>query len=502
MPLSSVTAVGRREYRRTASGRGDLGAATMEYVGILLLVAGVITALVVAFVALPLGPAVREAVCTILSLGCAPESTPAAPDPDQTPDEEPYDDEAFLPPPCLLTEVGEVARSQIKVAFFTFGEDYGFIERTYADARVTLTAVNGATIGLIKSGSTQVVDLGRLEDETQLGGKLEVSAGLDMDYGDTWSFASQEEADGMRDQLDDYLMQQQQMQSSRGGGAGLHLWWWLSDGYVDPPKDPQVTFATIGLDAAASGSFGLHEPLGPGADGAPTYLNPSIGFEAMLSGDYDVKTETNHDTGEQSYTYTLVGTGSAAGNLVVGEAGVRGSTTGAFRVTRNEAGELTGISMISTREGGVTAALEGRSPVSVPVGPSGSAGTREQQATVTEVKLDIQTAEQRQVVQDWLSSNNEQFGVPLVLTANGLVPSETNPGDPFEDLLFRDASVSQVTYDNVTDTKKFGLDVKAGWELGLSVALDNWRKDAVKASYLGAPRPAGTRPILEDGSCL
>ena len=58
-----------------------------------------------------------------------------------------------------------------------------------------------------------------------------------------------------------------------------------------------------------------------------------------------------------------------------------------------------------------------------------------------------------------------------------------------------------MVYDNVTDTRRFGLDVKAGWELGLDVTLDSWRKDAVEASYLGAPRPDGSRPMLEDLSC-
>ena len=147
--------------------------------------------------------------------------------------------------------------------------------------------------------------------------------------------------------------------------------------------------------------------------------------------------ETNNRTGEKSYTYTLSGTGSAGGNLTVGEAGGRGTTTGAFKVTRDGAGQITSIAMISTREGGVTARLEGRSPVSAPVGPSGPDGQRQTQATVTEVALDVETAEQRQVVQEWMSRSNEQVGTPLALTANGLEPSRANPDDAFEDLLFR-----------------------------------------------------------------
>jgi hypothetical protein len=441
----------------------------------------------------------RQLVCAVVGGGC--EATGPAP-PAAGAAVPLVDDAAFLPPPCLVSEVGEVAAAEVKIAFFTFGDDYGFIERTFADGRVTLTAVDGATIGLIKSGSTRIVDIGRLDDETQLGGKLSVSGGLDLAAGDTWSFASAAEAAAMRDQLDAYLVQQMQIRNAGEGAAGLHLWLWLSDGYLDPPKPAQVTYATIGVDAAASGSFGLQEPIGTTPDGKPRYLDPNIGVEAALNADYDVTVETNHETGERSYTYTVSGAGSVAGNLTVGEAGARGTTTGAVKITRDAAGQIVRVSMISTREGGATAAVEGRNPVGgTPVNPSGSGTTRDQRATVTQVVLDVETPEARRVVEDWLTGNDEQVGVPLALTADSLVPVRSNPDDPFADLLFREASVSRVTYDDVRDVAKFGLDVKAGWELGFTVTLEDWRRDAAEAVYLGAPRPDGTRPELPDDSC-
>lgn len=479
--------------------QGDDGATTTEYVGVLAVVALVIGSVSVAFVATPLGPSTARLVCEVLQQECggAGEGV-AAP---TVVGQDVRTDADYAPPPCMLSEDGEVAAAQVTIGFVTFGDDYGFVEREYADGRVTLTAVDGATIGLLKSGDLQVLQIGSLDDETQLGGSLSVSGGLDLSYGDTWSFESRAHADAMREQLDDYLLQQVQIRNAGQGAPGLHLWLWLSDGYLAPPADPSVTFATIGLDAALSGSFGLQEPLGPGPDGEPRYLDPNVGVEAALSGDADVKVETDHDTGEQSWTYALSGTGSAGGNLVVGEAAARGTTTGAFRITRDADGEITRIAMISTREGGAEAGLEGRSPVSVPVGPSASGSARESTATVTEVALDVRTAEQRQVVQDWLSSNNEQLGTPLALTTSALVPDRASPDDPFADLLYREATVSQVTYDDVRDTQSFGLDVKAGWELGLSVTMDQWRRDAAAARFLGAPRPDGTRELVTDEGC-
>lgn len=482
----------------------DRGSGTIEYLAILL-VAGLSIGLVVTATAAARPDIVtdtRRLVCAVVGGGCEAAGPAAQAPPVAEAGVAPPDDEAFRPPPCLVSEVGEIAAAQVKIAFFTIGDDYGFIERTFADGRVTLTAVDGATIGLIKSGSTRIVDIGRLDDETQLGGSLSVSGGLEIKAGDTWSFASAAEAAAMREQLDAYLVQQVQIRNAGEGAAGLHLWLWLSDGYLDPPKPAQVSYTTVGLDAALSGSFGLQEPLGTTPDGEPRFLDPDIGVEAALNPHYDVIVETNHETGQRSYTYSVSGTGSVAGNLTVGEAGARGTTTGAVRVTYDAAGQIVRVAMISTRQGGVTAAVEGRNPVGgTPVNPSGSGATRAQQATVTQVVLDVDTPESRRVVQDWLTGNNEQIGVPLALTVDSLSPVRSNPDDPFADLLFREASVSRVTYDDVRDVTTFGLDVKAGWELGLTVTTEDWRRDAARAEYLGAPRPDGTRPELPDDSC-
>jgi hypothetical protein len=311
----------------------DRGSGTIEYLAILLM-AGLASGLVVTATAAARPNIVtdtRRLVCAVVGGGCEAAGPDAQAPPAAEAGVAPPDDEAFRPPPCLVSEVGEIAAAQVKIAFFTIGDDYGFIERTFVDGRVTLTAVDGATIGLIKSGSTRIVDIGRLDDETQLGGKLSVSGGLDLKAGDTWSFASAAEAVAMRDQLDAYLVQQMQIRNAGEGAAGLHLWLWLSNGYLDPPKPAQITYSTVGVDAALSGSFGLQEPIGRTSGGDLGTSTRTSAWRRRSTPRYDVTVETNHETGERSYTHTVSGAGSAAGNLTIGEAGVRGTTTGRSR---------------------------------------------------------------------------------------------------------------------------------------------------------------------------
>ena len=74
-------------------------------------------------------------------------------------------------------------------------------QTTYSDGTVTYTATNGASLG-VTGGFGGKMDIG----EVERGAKVDFGAGFKVDYGSTWVFEDQDEADSMREQLDEYLV--------------------------------------------------------------------------------------------------------------------------------------------------------------------------------------------------------------------------------------------------------------------------------------------------------
>jgi hypothetical protein len=223
-----------------------------------------------------------------------------------------------------------------------------------------------------------------------------------------------------------------------------------------------------------------------------------------------------------SYTYTVTGSAGAAVNVLLAGKGGDLSTTGSVTLTRDAQGALVGVTLVSTRAAGGDASVGGsgeKTSGSTPTkgttpdkgtnqsgpeksaGGSVGAGTGTERAVTTTVNLDLTNSADRGVVQDWLNQNNEQLGTPLALTAGSMVPDRRVAGDPFQNLLFEKAKVSQVAYDEVKNVFDFGLEVKAGLELGLAVHTENSTKTAQDPLYLSAPRPGDTRTFVKDPTC-
>ena len=105
----------------------------------------------------------------------------------------PPTDPGFDPKPdkCKVTEHGEKVNSEIKIAFIKFGENAGFIETTYSDGTVTYTATDGASLGVTGGFGTKL-DIGKVER----GAKVDFGAGVNFDYGSTWTFENAERGGG------------------------------------------------------------------------------------------------------------------------------------------------------------------------------------------------------------------------------------------------------------------------------------------------------------------
>jgi hypothetical protein len=82
-----------------------------------------------------------------------------------------------------------------------------------------------------------------------------------------------------------------------------------------------------------------------------------------------------------------------------------------------------------------------------------------------------------------------------------LFPDRLVPGDEFQNMMYTNATVSNVQYDNVSDKTGFAAEVKLGVGFGIDVSLETTDSRAVDATYLGVPGSNGTRAPVDFPEC-
>ncbi|HEX8497923.1 MAG TPA: hypothetical protein VF661_12075 [Actinomycetales bacterium] len=472
--------------------RDDDGAASVEQTGTVALAALVVVGVILAVSGVGPGSVGSEAVCRVraaVGLGaCAPGQGA------------PLTDADYEPTNCKVREESESGGYEVSYGFFSVGEEYGFIEQTFSDGTVRHTLVDKASLGAKFEGAK--FDVGKIAaDGTGNKGQIEVAAGLKFAYGTTWQFKDADEAESFRGEIEKYQIQMMQMRGR--GGAGIAIWNSLTDNWADPP-DPAITYASAGFEASAKGALGLN--LGTGgtsASGTPSTADPNIGADLTIKGDYQVIIENNSRDDTRSYTYQISGSAKGTATAVTETVGYGGTTTGAMKVTRNDEGELVSITYITTREHGATEGSSGKSPVEVG-STTGKAkeGTETTTADVTTTTVKFDTPEKRVLGDQYLSGANEQFGSPLSMTYQSVVPS-TAPadGNAWEQFMYENATVAQTTYENIKNVEEFGAKISLGLKFGATVKLESSDSQVQDASYLGAPRGDGTRPLVPFTAC-
>ncbi|WP_421734640.1 hypothetical protein [Cellulomonas sp.] len=462
--------------------RDDSGASTSELLGVVAVVALLVVGVIGGLSSYP--DRLADALCRIVAAtgggsGASCGSTPVA---------EPTDED-YLPPACMSHEESEQYSATVKVWFFELGQDSGFVVQEFADGTVRATVTDGVGLGAGGSLTSSTFDLGKLGGGDNSGLDIDLGGGVTFSYGDTWAFDSPEQWGEMKDQLDDYLMQQEMLKHEGG------VWAAKSMGWKDPPKDPQVSFAKTELELSLTAAFGLKDPTGAtDAAGDAEFFDPNLGVTLSATAGAAVVIETNHETGEQSWTYEVSGEGAVRADVVVGHGEAAGKIDGAFTVTRNKDGEVTEVVFQSSREGGVSGGLGNDSFEQA----SGGGEHTESDSLVTTTRLTVDDAN-RDLVDTWLADRNDA-GVAVSLPFAAMVPSSPSD-DPFLDLLHRSATTSQIVYRNVKDSWEFEAAVKKGWQFGFGISGENATADAVEADYLGAPTSDGTRLFLPDESC-
>ncbi|UZN02143.1 hypothetical protein [Cellulomonas sp. S1-8] len=477
-----------RALRADSGDRADTerGTGTVEYIGILVLAAVLITASVGG--ASSVTPHAAAAVCRLMAAlegagtgGCdAPAPVTQA------------DDADYHPGVCMLAETSEKYSAEVKIWFFKVSDSSGFIVQEFSDGTVRATLTDGAGIGASGNLGSKTFDAGKLGDGDNAGAEVSLGAGLKFEYGSTWQFDSAEQWESMRGQLDDYLVQQQQLTGE--GAAGVSLYLWLTDGWVEAPKDPRITYGKITLEAALKASAGTRIPgTSKDENGDDKLIDPQLGVNGSLTAGGSVIVMNDAVAGTKSYTYELTGKATLGGSMVVGHATGEGAVTGAFTTTYDKDGNLSQIAFKSQYEIGGSAAL-GNSTFKSAGGKLQEGETR---SVVTTTKLDV-TAENRAMVQEWI--DDSATGATFTLPFAAMVP-ENPSDDPFMQLMYEQAKLSQVEYHNVKDSWEFGAAVKKGWEFGFNVTAEEATATKVEAAFLGAPTQDGSRQLVEDTLC-
>jgi len=485
---------------RTAAAGAERGAATVETFGVVTVVALVVVAAILAFTVFDLGPKVSEQLCRIVaaaqgasgaSCGAGGGGTTA-------------DDGDYQPPACMYYEKSETAGSTITIGFIKIGDENGFIVSKTSDGKIALTAVDASSVGA-EGGFGGGFDLGRTASETQAGWEVKLGADLKVSYGDTWVFEDEDEYKKMRQQLEDYLGQKavdDSVMMTGGNPGGLILAQELTGTRVDPPKDPEQHVSTMELELGIDAGIGLREPTstgsgtgqgnGHGTGSQDEPFDPNVGLTLSGEGSGQVVVTTNDADKTKAYTYVLSGGATGEGSLVAGSASAGWKGEGSFTVKRDENGEVVEISFKTA--GGYT--VEGELGNDSFETVSGGADKGEGSSTVTETTLTVDDSN-RAVVDQWLSQRPDALNIPL----SAVIPEKPSD-DPFEQLMYEQAKVSQVEYKNIQDGFAFDASIKVGLTLGFGMSMEESTAQAVDAHFLGAPDVNGVRGWTPDALCM
>lgn len=319
--------------------RGDDGAATVEYAGVILLVVAVILSLVVA--ATPVGAALAARLCEAFGTSCATASGPVDEDGDRLPEG-----------PCTVRTDTEDMNGKVSIAFIDLGtEGTMAVERMSDDTyRVTVSGQGGIDAVLSAGEAKGGLQIG------DYGGSLElsasVSAGLFAGTGLQYEFGSEGEVEEFVGHVHRELVKQGAAgvlgSSNPAIGFGAEAAGWLFDritGYDYQPPSPSSTYFEGGVAGNASASAGAVLAGGSGSLDVTRALGFSIDNETQ---DVTMYSRVTLD----AEAAVQLGLSSSDGDWGQGAGGSAGIEL-VVSTTVNESGDVTGVSFdgAATAEG-------------------------------------------------------------------------------------------------------------------------------------------------------
>ncbi|NHA69449.1 hypothetical protein [Phycicoccus flavus] len=481
--------------------RRERGASGAEYVGIALLVGIVVAGVVLVVNSSSVTPQIQRAWCMITGGQDCAAGTEAGED------EDGQDDDDFEPEKCRIHETGDSYSSVIRIGFIEIGENAGFVVTEYSDGTVTMMATNGSEIGAT-GGFGADAAWGQLE----AGAKVDFGGGVTFDYGSTWQFDSMDQARAFRQQLDDYLFDQWSLTHP---ACAMGVCVPRPTTGADPPPVPSTTFGGISLTGEVNAQLGISASTGTApltqAQMTQQQVSAALGGDARWTVTNDTKGTTD-DVRDDTRTYTTnLSLNSRLTSQITLATGGSGSVVGmTLSITKDADGRIVQVRIASTSE--VTGSSGGTAGGSVGTGSGddsrGGGGsvsdtTTDGDVVVTEtvLRLDPSDAANQRIVTDWLGGTGD-FAYPGLLSLNAVDPSVADPDDPFAMLMHTDATSSSVAYDKVSDVQAFALNVKFGLAFGADFTMESNETTATEATYLGAPQPDGTRPVIPYEACV
>ncbi|MEW2032572.1 hypothetical protein AB0901_18925 [Streptomyces roseifaciens] len=504
---------------RSSGGRDDYpwndsGVTATEYIGTVVVVVAVVASLVATGVVKEVADTIKAKICQAVGGDCkTPREIEAAKKPDSY----------FEPTMCNTANTSSTAGHEVKLAWFKFGNEYGFQQQkfkvrevddkgnpvlgkdgkpVYKDkVRLTFSQAGKAGVAYSPKWGAKV---GKLDEDGE--SEVELSASVKVTAGDTWQFDSQAEADKFREKLESLQSAKAGMQYARDSPLVASR---AADKYLKLQKEVRDTinaghlsYGSVGVEGAGelkmSGSINdeVTGKLGGKVKVAPTATITKDGINNTTSKTFAFKVEG-----------AATGEASAGGSKASAEYGV--GVTGALTVTRDKDGKLKRIIMTRTEDvsGKAGGKQEGSSDDKVPdknekgkdnknAGKSKGKGSGSVSAkdTVTEVvttTIELNTPDKQKTAQEWLNGNSK-YGTPLEMLLSDKAPTK-QPGDDdkFGQLLFDDGRSSKLTYDGVTDAAEFGAELNLGMaSFGYTASFEG-NKEKVRqedAEFLGAPQ--------------
>lgn len=480
----------RRAWSR---GLHEAGANALEWVGITIIVAGVVVGLA-AVLPTPLSDGLKAAICKVVNGGDASKCSSSQ-------------DEKYKPT-CTTQLSSDSYGGKIEVAFFSVGRDYQFMRTTSYDPQtgektVSITGIKGASAGVgtgIGAGANFGVG--------NIGADLSGDAKLRLGMGDGWEYKGKD-ADAKADKLMGDLKEQYSIDAVKENGGLLgRVGGEIYDAAAGPDlPDPDVNRYEGEIDLSGSLSAGL--TLGPkdpsgkhrkpdrfyqgkhrketrldklnkhdkrGSDSLDPNFNGSVGVDGNEKAIYETK-----KNGESSMTVMLKGEVNYGASTLVPLAQGRRQATGAMKISKDKNGKMSSVTLTQTH------IVDGH-------------------ATVITTELPTKTDQERAIVAESLldpTNKGGPGGQTLALTWDDMAPTKA-PGraaSAMDQLLYKNAKTSRVGYAYDQSDAAYGANVKLGLKLGVGAEISNSDRRATDAEYLGAPKPDGSRGFLKYPEC-
>ncbi|MFE2976121.1 hypothetical protein [Streptomyces sp. NPDC059258] len=484
----------------------DSGATATEYLGVVVLVVMLIGAMAMAGVGGKIGERLRCAISSLAGGGGGGSCSSGG----QDPGAKPKTDADYEPTMCQVSSISDTAGGKVKVGWFEWGEEYGFQQKVSQartdvngdgevdgdDKVVSMTFTDAASAGA--TAGTPGVKLGSLGKAD-----VDIGGGIKITNGDTWIFASEEEAQQMRDDIEEMKMWETSTKHSGGYGGGWYSAMKWAEKKEDIEKkigDKKISYSTVGLNAYADGGLSIK-------GGDEDELGAKLGGKAKFSPEVTItKDDVN---GNESYTYTakLELEGKAGGSVgpVKGTVGGKQNRTGAITVTRDQkTGKIVRIDMTQTVESG---SASGKVEVGGDNGESGqdkrggkgsasdSSGDTGIDVVTNSIVLgkdmDAATEANRAVAEQWLGGSGNNTAPFEYLFGDHGMENRPEGNDPFQQLMFEDGLSSSMRYTGESDAQEFGFEISLGMSLGFSLSTEEKKETLEDARFLGAPRGDG-----------